>query len=108
MKLDHGANIHEKDKAGQTPLHRAAKTGHADSMMLLLDHGANIDVQDNEGETPLHLVAERPNTYKVKCLLSAGADPQIANNDGKTARDKIKIRFTLSKSGEKNICPGPT
>jgi hypothetical protein len=55
LLLDHGANVHVKNKYGQTPLHVASEWGLPDMTKSLLKFGANIDAQDNDRLTPLQL-----------------------------------------------------
>jgi ankyrin repeat protein len=38
---------------GETPLHRAAAFGSAETIQLLLDAGADLQAQDARGDTPL-------------------------------------------------------
>ena len=55
--LDCGADIHEKDQYGDTPLHSAADHGQTEVVALLLKNGADINAEDDLGNTPLHLAA---------------------------------------------------
>ena len=57
--MQHGANIHEQDEFGRTPLHFAAVAGSRDRnealecMKLLVEQGADVDAADtHKFETP--------------------------------------------------------
>ena len=55
---------------GETPLHRAAAFGDAESIQLLLDAGAVKDARDAHGDTPLSWASwhQRPGTIlKMLC-----------------------------------------
>lgn len=47
------------DASGTTPLHAAARAGHARAVLLLLNAGASPDATDDAGRTPLDLATER-------------------------------------------------
>jgi hypothetical protein len=66
--LEHGANIHARNKKGQTPLHRALNDSFdgldmadmfLDTMRYLLAHGADVDALDDVDVTPLHMASHR-------------------------------------------------
>ena len=42
----------------QTPLHVAARLGHADIAALLLQHGADVAATTKDRYTPLHIAAK--------------------------------------------------
>lgn len=42
----HGANLQNMDERGDTPLMRAAKSGHLDTVQFLLQAGVVVGVQD--------------------------------------------------------------
>ncbi len=46
-----------RDQSGNTPLHDAARYGHADVAALLLDRGAEVNGKTIDGWTPLHYAA---------------------------------------------------
>jgi ankyrin repeat protein/beta-lactamase regulating signal transducer with metallopeptidase domain len=50
--LQHGANVDETDRAGNTPLFFAVRRAQVEAARLLLAHGANINLFDSEGLTP--------------------------------------------------------
>ena len=67
-----------------TPLHHAAKRGHAKMVGFLIKRGAPVDAQDSEGKTVLHLVLP---TGRVDCLvslLSYEADTNAKDSTGST------------------------
>jgi ankyrin repeat protein len=41
--LKHGANVKSADKAGCTPLYKAASKGHVEVVRELLKHGAKVE-----------------------------------------------------------------
>ena len=40
--MEKGADIHEKDKDGWTPLHIALWNGHTETALMLMEKGADI------------------------------------------------------------------
>jgi ankyrin repeat protein len=51
--VETGAFMRDCKTKGETPLHRAAAFGEAETIRMLKDAGAIIDVKDANGETPL-------------------------------------------------------
>merc|ERR1712198_775168 len=73
--LDHGAEVDVTNDFGQTPLHRAAACGHAQTAEELLARGAQVEKLDGcEGNAPLHLAAAIGHLDVLKTLLDNGAD----------------------------------
>ena len=70
----HPEHINARGGWEETPMHVAARSGHADILSLLLEHGADIDGQDIYGQTPLHRASRNPQVEAVQCLLDHGAD----------------------------------
>ena len=54
LLLQHGADVHAKDKGGLVPLHNACSYGHFEVTELLIHHGANVNAMDLWQFTPLH------------------------------------------------------
>lgn len=73
-----------KDGFGETALHRAAATGHADVAQAILSHGAAVDPVSHVGRTPLHSAAENGCLAAAKALLDHKARPGALNGDGMT------------------------
>lgn len=72
------------DRAGVTPLHRAAACGHVAVVEALWPRGANLDAQDPAGRTPLHLAAAAGHAGVVGRLVIAGAQVQAVDRNGWT------------------------
>jgi hypothetical protein len=66
------AALDGRDADGATPLLRAASTGSAEMVRLLLDLGAAPQLRDFKGNTALHVAASGD---VVRALLAAGLDP---------------------------------
>ncbi|XP_056386197.1 poly [ADP-ribose] polymerase tankyrase-2 isoform X3 [Hyla sarda] len=88
--LQHGADVHAKDKGGLVPLHNACSYGHYEVADLLVKHGAVINVADLWKFTPLHEAAAKGKYEICKLLLQHGADSTKKNRDGNTALDLVK------------------
>lgn len=73
---------------GYTPLHYAARGGHAECVSLLLRHRAHVDARTSGGATPLHRAAFTGQTEVCKALLRARADASLQDSDGETALHK--------------------
>lgn len=71
--------INTKDRASQTPLHRAATTGSVSLLHLLLTPPpgrpkTRLNTADRAGMTPLHLAMESGHGEAAVVLIEAGAD----------------------------------
>ncbi|XP_072522853.1 poly [ADP-ribose] polymerase tankyrase-2-like isoform X2 [Salminus brasiliensis] len=102
--LQHGADVHAKDKGGLVPLHNACSYGHYEVAELLVIHGAVINVADLWKFTPLHEAAAKGKYEICKLLLQHGADPTKRNRDGNTPLDLVNESDTdvqdLLKGGD--------
>ncbi|XP_050815258.1 poly [ADP-ribose] polymerase tankyrase-2 isoform X5 [Gopherus flavomarginatus] len=88
--LQHGADVHAKDKGGLVPLHNACSYGHYEVAELLVKHGAVVNVADLWKFTPLHEAAAKGKYEICRLLLQHGADSTKKNRDGNTALDLVK------------------
>ena len=114
--LAHGANVNAQLRSatvqrahtpgdgllggGTTPLMRAAKTGDAAAMRILLEHGADPTITQNNHTTALMFAAgngrgtgvfqkdigtERDLLEATRVLVERGVDVNLANDNGQTA-----------------------
>jgi tankyrase len=100
--LKAGADIHETDKNGVTPLHHAVRFRSPAAVAVLLRHGARVNQAcKRSGSTPLHRAVTStgaPATAGkqhaaieiIQTLLKHGADPSLKNKIGKTPADYVK------------------
>lgn len=103
-------NVHERDRAGRTPLHyavgdpphdldfiaaqtdpkvaaenfRKANEYKIANTTKLIEAGADVNAADHEGLAPLHAAASRDSVDVVDLLLDAGAQIDAADNKGET------------------------
>ena len=75
-----GADIHEANGTGNTPIHAAAMSGWDQAVTYLIERGANMNAKNKAGETPLKqargfesgmLLYSRPNVAAVLEKLGA-------------------------------------
>ena len=71
-----------RDRQEETPLHKAAETGHETMAKLLLDNGADVNAVSDIKVTPLHLAA---GPRMVKLLLDHQADHTVEHLGHQTA-----------------------
>jgi ankyrin repeat protein len=93
LMLKYDANIHVRNKRGQTPLHRVLEglidedglpNIFLDTIRCLLDHGADIDALDNDHATPLHTAAYYGCAKATRLLLEHGANVHLQDKEGQT------------------------
>uniref|UniRef100_A0A0N8DY86 Synphilin-1 n=1 Tax=Daphnia magna TaxID=35525 RepID=A0A0N8DY86_9CRUS len=53
----HGFEVDLRDHCGQTPLHLAARAGHASAVAILVAHGADVTAKNDMGHRPLDLAS---------------------------------------------------
>lgn len=77
LLLSYGADTETCDRAGMTPLMRAARHSHEmEQVLLLLSHGANVNAMTdsrNDYRTVLHYAVLSGNTAVVTMLIKQGA-----------------------------------
>ncbi|OZJ05688.1 hypothetical protein BZG36_01438 [Bifiguratus adelaidae] len=78
------SNIDQKDKAGQTALHRSSGQGDLEEVKELIEMGADVNVQDNACWAPLHEASLNGHADVVEYLLQHGADVNIRGYDDDT------------------------
>lgn len=58
----------------RTPLHGAARNGHAKICQALIEFGAKVDPEDDKGWTPFGMAVYKGHVDCMRVLLDAGAD----------------------------------
>ncbi|WZH48130.1 peptidase S8/S53 domain-containing protein [Fusarium acuminatum] len=70
---------------GWHPLHRAARAGYENCVLVLLHHGVEVDCTTKSGWTPLMMAAEKGDKKVLQILLGCGASRGVKNDNGDTA-----------------------
>ena len=84
LLIERGAEVTLANHHGWTPLHYAARYGHADLANLLVVHGADVNAVHLDGDTPLHLAASFGHAAVARTLIEYGAEVQAAGRWGRT------------------------
>ena len=71
-RCKNNADIHAKDKFGETPLHGASSNGHLDVVKFLVDMKVDINATTFFGETPLTVAKLKGRTNVAEYLQSMG------------------------------------
>ena len=69
---------------GDTPLHTAARYGHAGATRILLSARCQVSQQNKNGDTALHIAAAMGKRKLTRLLVAAGVDITVRNNQGET------------------------
>lgn len=85
--LSLGAPVNATDAQGNTPLHLAARGGHASLITPLIHSGAWVDEVNEEGQSPLHLAARAGSAQTCLILLAFAADAAKKDRQGRTPID---------------------
>lgn len=92
LLLDHGADIHMRDKYHHTVLHKAARAeNNSEFIEFLLDSGADIEIKDDYDNTPVFGTGTNPENSSV--LIRRGANLHIRNKHGFSPLTKILMDY---------------
>ena len=88
--MDHGTDVHVRNKSEQTPLHLVAAHSHLGLARKLLELDAEVNSQDKggqeEGCTPLHYASQQAsqngNLSIVQLFVERGAEVDSRNGHG--------------------------
>ena len=73
LALCAGADPHEKDASGSTPLLHCAWPGNVEMTELLIHAKADPNLENSHGNTPLHFAFEKGHEDLIQYLLEHGA-----------------------------------
>jgi len=85
MLLEHGIDIHAKDKYGNSAICDAARLGYDKVVEILVKFGANVNDTNLDSCTPLILAAEEGYEQVAAILVENGANVNAKSEQGKTA-----------------------
>ncbi len=93
-----GWGVDAANKAGETAIMLASRSGSVEKVLALLGAGAGVQQRDQQGATALSLAsASNADVLVVRVLLDAEADPNIADAQGVTPLMKAVERGSLPK-----------
>lgn len=126
--IEGGIDAGERDRDGNTPLHRVCIAGHLNPMApellesarVLIEKGANVNAGNKNGVTPLELLAfTAPDQYELaELLINSGADYRIVDSAdlalaanfiafGQGQGSLSAVRLILEKYGDINAVLDP-
>jgi hypothetical protein len=87
LLVSFNADINDRNRNNETPLHWAAVNGCIRAAALLINTGADVNIRDNSGSYPLHCAAENGHSEIVALLIlcSPSCHPDALDGDGCTA-----------------------
>ncbi|CAG2200674.1 unnamed protein product [Mytilus edulis] len=73
----HGVNVEEKDKDGETALFKAVKNSNIESMVALVAFKSTVNVINNKGQSPLDIAVQKKDAAVIELLCSFGSSVTI-------------------------------
>lgn len=100
--LNAGADLHARDKYGDTPLHSAAWQGWSEYVAALVDAGADLEARNEPARTPLHSAVIGPRISKKSVSLAKASSFRfdVESRDRRTARELATIAVLLDAGAE--------
>jgi ankyrin repeat protein len=105
--LRRGANLHQHDGQGMTPLQHSYRCGNKLTIQFLLERGADVDERAEGNRAALHLAAEANSEAVIKWLIEEGADIHEKAGENRTAlliaskaNNETVIRLLLENGAE--------
>ncbi|KRT80580.1 Ankyrin repeat-containing protein [Oryctes borbonicus] len=78
--IDHGADIHFRNRKGVTPLHLAVQRRNPNIVTKLIEKGASVNLKDDRnGCTPLHIAIAQGRYHNVEELFKWRASTETRN-----------------------------
>src|SRR5260370_29543454 len=107
MLLDHGGNVHARDRDGETGLMHAARNGNGEAVKLMLARGAEIEAKDAEGQTVATIARQEGRGEIVALLERARTGTEDAGHRQELARaveqgDVARAQALLGGGGDVN------
>ena len=90
--LEQGADVHQSDEQGWTPLNWAAGKGDAGMVRLLLERGADVTVTGRDNRTPL-MIAKAAGRTEVAEILTAAEQDKGVWEDPRETRPYCKAYY---------------
>ena len=90
--MSEGADVNDKDAAGQTPLMRAAANGHVSTCLSLIVMGANPNEKDQSGVTALMHAAEAGQADVIRAFAQIDQAAQAAR-DSDASPEEAAAKF---------------
>ena len=108
--LEAGADVNIVNRANETPLMLAAKTGYDDMIRLLLEHNAQTEAISNTGESALFYAVRMGRLEAARILVTNGSPVNSKNRRGLSpplialvAGDLSMIQVLLEGGGEPDL-----
>lgn len=107
MFIDHGVDVHARNKKGRTPLLEYAASAwsgvdSANAIRMLLAHGSDLHAQDSDGNSILHHLVERRALGMLEDLFTGDyashLDFMMRNSVGHTVADVAVIKLLAENS----------
>lgn len=90
--LDEGADVHQRDEHGWTPLNWAAGQGHPETVRLLLERGADVTETGRDNRTPL-MIAKAASRKEVAEILTEAEKEKGVWEDPRETRPYCKAYY---------------
>jgi ankyrin repeat protein len=88
----YGGNVNALDKGNWSPLHLAARNGHAYAVKILVAAGSELNLQDaKHGWTPLHGAIVAGHARVGRILLELKARTDVKDRSGSYASDYLSL-----------------
>jgi hypothetical protein len=84
MLLQHGADVHAKDRYGKTPIIRSPMLDSMECVQLLIEANADVNAADDDGYTATHTASGHGRLECLQLLIDNGADVNARTMYGNT------------------------